>query len=86
MKFPKGKYTADQQAWCRKYESETGFDPMTDDFEAGNVSFYSAAQNAIHWYESHTSSVHLRIQDGVPGEKEALWAGLGTDAETISSD
>jgi hypothetical protein len=40
MRFPKGKYTKEQREWCVLYEARTGFDPMMDDFEAGNETFY----------------------------------------------
>jgi hypothetical protein len=62
MKFPKDKYTAAQRKWCEQYEADTGFDPHAmADYEAGVKTFVQAAQDSIHWFESWSSDVYLRI-------------------------
>lgn len=66
--YDRNKYTPEQWEWCIKYQRETGFDPMMEDFEAGNKTFVEAAQFACTWYEDHSSDAHLRITRGIPGE------------------
>lgn len=67
MKFPKAMYTNEQKAWCANYAERTRFDPMMDDYEAGNVTFYEAAMKAARWYEDHSSDPHQSISDNIPG-------------------
>lgn len=62
----KSRYSAEQRTWCRKYRSETGFNPMMDAFECGDETFHEAATRSIRWYEAHSSDVHLRIQKALP--------------------
>lgn len=70
--YDRTKYTDEQWAWCEKYESRTGFDPMMSDFETGEENFYQAAQKSIQWYESHSSDAYLAISANVPGLEIAL--------------
>lgn len=76
MKFPKGKYTKQQQAWCKNYEDRTGFDPMMDDFEAGNETFYEGAIKSVRWYEQHASDAYLSISSNVPDWETAFEASI----------
>lgn len=63
-------YDDRQRAWCARYEHETGFEPLMDDFEAGNQTFVEAAQASTRWYEDHTNDAYLRITDGaIPGSE-----------------
>ncbi|CAE6820399.1 hypothetical protein R70006_06170 [Paraburkholderia domus] len=76
MKFLKGKYTQAQQAWCENYEARTGFDPLMDDFEAGNESFYEGATKSVSWYEDHSNDALLSISNAIPGFDDAFRARL----------
>lgn len=69
MKFANGKYTAEQRKWCEQYAAKTGFDPHAMvDYEAGEKTFVQAAQDSIHWFESWSNDVHLKItRMGIPG-------------------
>jgi hypothetical protein len=82
MRFPNGKYTKVQQAWCENYEARTGFDPMMDDFEAGNETFHQAAQKSIRWFEDHAADALNAISRYVPGWEAALNAKL--DARDVA--
>ena len=70
--YDRTKYTDEQWAWCMNYENRTGFDPMMDAFEIGEMSFYKAARRAIDWYESHSSDAFLAVSGNVPGWEEAF--------------
>lgn len=59
-----------QRAWCKEYESQTGFEPLMDDFRAGNVSFKDAAHKSNRWFESWASDAYLNISRHIPGEDE----------------
>ena len=62
------KYDHKQRQWCIAYETETGFDPMMDDYEAGLQTFAEAAVASLRWYEDHTRDAHLRISSKtIPG-------------------
>lgn len=62
------KYGPKQREWCIAYETETGFDPMMDDYEAGLQTFAEAAVASLRWYEDHTRDAHLRISGKtIPG-------------------
>lgn len=62
------KINAAQRKWLRRYESETGFEPMhQDELDAGTMTFAEAARRNTQWYEDHTSDVHNRIQDQIAG-------------------
>ncbi|WP_321944454.1 hypothetical protein [Paraburkholderia tropica] len=74
MKFRKGMYTPEQQAWCVLYEARTGFDPMMDDFEAGNETFYEGAQKSVRWFEDHAADAINAISRDVPGWDAAFSA------------
>jgi hypothetical protein len=76
MKFPKGKYSAEQRAWCENYESRTGFDPLMEDFEAGNETFYEAATKSVSWFEDHSCDAFLSVSSNIPGFHAAFRAKL----------
>jgi hypothetical protein len=52
MRFPKKLYSEEQKAWCVNYENRTTFEPLMDDYEAGNCTFQEAASRSVHWFES----------------------------------
>lgn len=69
-RWPAKHYNARQRAWCARYLHQTTFDPLMDDYEAGNESFVSAAKKSAQWYEDHTNDAYLRITDGcIPGDE-----------------
>lgn len=76
MNFAKDKYTKDQREWCERYEARTGFDPMMDDYEAGNVTFYEAAQKSVSWFEDHAADAMNAISNNIPGWEAAFDAKL----------
>lgn len=58
-----------QKAWCTRYENETGFDALMDDFLAGNETFLFAAKNSVRWFEDWSSNAYLNISRNYPGEE-----------------
>lgn len=60
--------TKAQIEWCKLYEEQTTFEPMMDDFKAGNESFVDAARKSNRWFESWASDSHLNISRHIPGE------------------
>jgi len=68
MEFDAKNYSAEQIAWCKKYEKETGFEPLMFDFEAGNETFYEAARKSVGWFEDWANDALLRVTaDEIPG-------------------
>ena len=59
--------TAEQKAWCKLYEQQTTFEPLMDDFLAGNETFVAAAKKSNYWFESWSSDAHLAISRHIPG-------------------
>lgn len=47
--YPRKHYTVAQRAWCILYETETLFEPMMGDYEAGNMSFEEAQEWNKQW-------------------------------------
>lgn len=73
MKYQKKYYTAEQKAWCQNYHASTTFEPMMDDYEAGNVTFVKAAQDSIDWFESWAIEARQKAEgDGIPGWMEEM--------------
>lgn len=64
MVLTKKVYTADQRRWCENYEDRTGFEPLMEDFEAGDETFAQAAQKSVVWFEDWSSDALLFISDG----------------------
>lgn len=62
--------TKEQRAWCKEYELATTFEPLMDDFLAGNETFVQAAKKSNHWFESWSSDAYLSISRHIPGEYE----------------
>lgn len=62
------KLTAKQKAWCQAYENSTTFEPLMDDFLAGNVSFVRAAKHSRDWFESWMNDAFRGIPD-IPGDR-----------------
>lgn len=60
--------SAKQKAWCKEYQSQTDFEPLMDDFIAGNETFVFAARKSVRWFEDWASDAHLNIGRSIPGE------------------
>ncbi len=78
-RYSKKKYTAEQIAWCQKYERETSFEPLMDDFDGGKSSFLEAANLSVRWFEDWSTDAHIRISKNIPGAAEALMAKIGVN-------
>ena len=76
MKYPRNLYSAEQKAWCQKYQAETTFEPLMCDYVAGQQTFYEAARFSVDWFESWSSDAHLKIGTAVPGAEAALDAEI----------
>lgn len=63
------KFTRTQKKWCSLYEKETGFEPLMDDFIAGNESFVRAARKSARWFEDWSNDAILNITRHIPGEE-----------------
>ena len=62
------KVNAAQRQWLKRYEDLTGFEPMhQEDLDAGTMTFSEVAWRNVHWYEDHTSDMHLAIQRPIRG-------------------
>jgi hypothetical protein len=62
------KINAAQRQWLERYERMTDFEPThQEDIDAGTMKFAEVARRNVQWYEDHTSDIHLRIQDAIPG-------------------
>jgi len=69
-KYQKCFYTAEQKKWCEDYERHTTFEPVMEEYEAGNTTFVEAAIWNVSWFESWASDAHLRAGKGIPGMYE----------------
>ncbi len=76
MKFEKGMYSGEQRAWCENYQSRTGFEPLMEDFEAGNETFYQGATKSVSWFEDHSNDALLSVSSNIPGFDAAIQAHL----------
>jgi len=47
--YPRRFYTLEQRAWCIRYECQTFFEPVMDDYEAGNQTFEEAQAWNKQW-------------------------------------
>jgi hypothetical protein len=59
-------FTPEQKKWCDNYEARTGFEPIMDEYIAGNESFVAAAKRSVRWFEDHASDAMRKIGD-IPG-------------------
>jgi len=59
---------AAQKKWCKTYQAATGFEPLMDDFEAGNETFLEAVQKSTVWFEDWANDALLKITRGIPEE------------------
>lgn len=66
----KVRMTKEQRAWCKQYEQHTTFEPLMDDFLAGNITFVEAAKNSNRWFEDWSGDAYLAISHHIPGEFE----------------
>ncbi|WP_413216038.1 hypothetical protein [Paraburkholderia kururiensis] len=71
-------FALQQREWCVLYEARTGFDPMMDDFEAGNETFYQGAAKSVRWFEDHAADALNAISRDVPGWEAAFSAEMET--------
>ena len=55
-----------RKAWCERYEQETGFEPLMDDFLYGDETFHQAVHKSVRWFEDWSSDAHLNIGRGIP--------------------
>jgi hypothetical protein len=60
--------TKKQRAWCKLYAAQTTFEPLMDDFLAGNCTFVEAAKRSNKWFEDWFSDAFLDITRHIPGE------------------
>lgn len=71
LSYPREKFTPEQWAWCQRYEQWTSYEPLMDDFLAGNQLFYEAAQFSLQWFQDHSTDAYLRASDGpIPGDPD----------------
>ncbi len=66
----KSKMNAKQRKWCRMYQETTTFEPLMDDFEAGEETFREAALKSILWFE-HWSGDAIRDITNLPEGDDA---------------
>ena len=64
----KRRLSAKQRQWCKEYEYRTTFEPLMDDFLAGNESFYQAAKKSLNWFVNWSNEAFQGIPD-IPGRK-----------------
>lgn len=65
-KYPASKYDTHQRIWCREYERHTTFEPLMDDYDAGNESFVEAAKKSIQWFNDWALETARAIEN-IPG-------------------
>lgn len=53
--------TPEQRKWCKKYKSETTFEPLIDNFLEGHETFEEAARNSIKWFEDWSGDALLIV-------------------------
>ena len=68
----KVRMTKEERAWCKRYEKETTFEPLMDDFLAGNETFLEAARASVRWFEDWSRDALLNISRDIPGADEEL--------------
>lgn len=66
----KVRMTKEQREWCKQYKQQTTFEPLMDDFLAGNKTFVQAAKLSNRWFEDWSSDAYLNITRHIPGEYE----------------
>lgn len=64
----KRRMSPKQRAWCKEYENSTTFEPLMDDFLAGNESFAQAAKKSRDWFENWMNDAFLGIPE-IPGDR-----------------
>lgn len=67
MTISLGRLSPARRDWLKRYEEETGFEPMSlEDFKAGNTTWADLVRENLRWYELHTKDVYRRISSDVP--------------------
>lgn len=64
------RMTRAQREWCLNYKKATTFEPLMDDFLAGNCTFVEAAKRSNVWFDDWSSDAYLSISRQIPGEYE----------------
>lgn len=57
----KRRATPAQRNWLRDYELATTFEPLMDDWLAGNETFEEMAKKSIQWFQDWASETHHAI-------------------------
>lgn len=78
-KYPKKLYSEDQKNWCSRYEADTGFEPLMDEYEAGNESFVDGAKRSLGWFSDWAEETHRKLEN-VPGAEAQFMRDLGLTA------
>lgn len=69
----KRRRTKRRIAWCVHYQRVTTFEPLMDDFMAGNESFVEAAQKSLQWFEDWSNDAYLSASESpIPGDDDDL--------------
>lgn len=64
------RMTKEQREWCKEYQRWTDFEPLMDDFLAGNETFVQAAKKSTRWFEDWSSEAFLNVSRHIPREFE----------------
>lgn len=51
----------EQKVWCMQYKEATDFEPLIDDFLAGNESFAVASRKSVLWFEDYCADAQRNI-------------------------
>lgn len=69
-KWQGDKYDERQRAWCVRYEGQTTFEPLMDDYEAGLETFVEAAAKSVSWFEGwFTDAFRGATSEPIPGSE-----------------
>lgn len=66
MKSKKVVMSKARKAWCAEYERATSWEPLMDDYLAGNESFMEAANHSIQWFRDWAQETSSTIERGLP--------------------
>lgn len=58
----KRKFTKKQSEWCKFYQRQTSFEPLMDDYLAGNESFAQAAAGSIEWFSDYANETRRNLE------------------------
>jgi len=61
------KVNGKQRAWLKKYEAETGFEPLyQEDIDSKEKTFAGVADLNCQWFEDWASDTYLSITANIP--------------------